>query len=188
MLEESRQDQLRYERYPVTREEVTATRFGNVLEAGVSYVRDHRRYGLDPVFFWPRLYPLLGDQLRLELAIARARIEAGILSSTLSALMAVLVLGFGHQAHLGWVYQTAVVSLCIMSSRLAYLGGVHAAVAYSELIKSSFDLHRRDLLMAIGLSLPGSLDEERAIWMALGQQLYRRGAGAEDCLRLRQEP
>ncbi|MFG2328118.1 hypothetical protein ACGFMM_00690 [Streptomyces sp. NPDC048604] len=35
------------------------------------------------------------------------------------------------------------------------------------------NVHRRDLLKEMGVILPESLDEERALWAALAQQLYR---------------
>lgn len=175
----------RYQRFPVRRDQVMPTRLGNVLRAAEAYAGDPRRYGVDAVFFWPRLYPLLSEPLRIELGAARAEVDRMLVTATLSLVLAIGTAVAGGVAQLsGWA-RAAIVLGAVAVSRLAYLGAVWAAVPYAELIRSSFDIHRRDLLRAMGLSPPASLPEERRLWEALGQQLYRRATTHEDRLRFR---
>jgi hypothetical protein len=176
---------VRYQRFPADREAAMPTRLGNVLRAAESYAADPRRYGIDAVFFWPRLYPLLSEPLRAELAATRADVDRMLVTATLSLVLAVGTAVAGGAAHLTWPGRVGIVLGSLVTGRVAYLGAVSAAVPYAELIRSGFDLHRRDLLAAVGLSAPESLSEERALWKALGQQLYRRGADEEFRLRFR---
>jgi hypothetical protein len=176
---------LRYQRFPVSRDQVMPTRLGNVLRAAEAYAADPRRYGLDAVFFWPRLYPLLSEPLRAELAAARAELDRMLVSATLSLVLAIGTAVAGGAAQLSGPARAGIVVGSLAVSRLAYLGAVWMAVPYAELVRCSFDIHRRDLLLAMGLSSPESLAEERALWKALGQQLYRRAADDESRLRLR---
>jgi hypothetical protein len=66
-----------YPRYPLLEEpkkdggedededgEVLPTRLGNILRAAELYPVSH--YGMDPIYFWPRLFPLLPEQFRAE--------------------------------------------------------------------------------------------------------------------------
>lgn len=175
----------RYQRFPVRRDQVMPTSLGNVLRAAEAYAGDPRRYGVDAVFFWPRLYPLLSEPLRAELGAARAEVDRMLVTATLSLVLAIGTAVVGGAAELSWPARAGIVVGALAVSRLAYLVAVWAAVPYAELIRSSFDTHRRDLLRAMGLSPPESLAEERALWEALGQQLYRRAASQEARLRFR---
>jgi hypothetical protein len=47
--------------------------------------------------------------------------------------------------------------------RLSYRGAVAAAIAYGEGIRATIDLHRIDLLTALHLPLPATLEQERAV-------------------------
>jgi hypothetical protein len=65
-------------------------------------------------------------------------------------------------------------------SRLTYRAAVTSAAAFGDLVRSCFDLFRGDLLTHLGWPLPDKLTDERALWGALGQQLYRRGTNSQD--------
>jgi hypothetical protein len=53
-----------YPRYPLTEdeEEILPTRLGNILLAAERYSLS--RYGMDSIYFWPRLFPLLPEQFK----------------------------------------------------------------------------------------------------------------------------
>jgi hypothetical protein len=175
----------RYQWFPVSRDQVMPTRLGNVLRAAEAYAGDPRRYGVDAVFFWPRLYPLLSEPLRTELGAARAVVDRMLVTATLSLVLAIGTALAGGAAQISGLARATIVLGALAVSRLAYVGAVWTAVHYAELIRSSFDTHRRDLLRAMGLSPPESLAEERKLWEALGQQLYRRATNQETLLRFR---
>ena len=54
-----------------------------------------------------------------------------------------------------------------------------SATVLGELVRSCYDLFRGDLLKALGWPMPPALGDERALWSALGQQLYQRGTTAQ---------
>jgi hypothetical protein len=55
-----------YARYPLPEDddEVLPTTLGNILLAGERYAKS--RYGMDAIYFWPRLYPLLPEPFQAE--------------------------------------------------------------------------------------------------------------------------
>lgn len=66
---------------------------------------------------------------------------------------------------------------------LTYRSAVSVAVSYGELVRSAFDTHRLTLLTSLGYALPSSLAEERQLWLAIGQLLYRRDTDRPDLLK-----
>ncbi|WP_143196387.1 hypothetical protein [Streptomyces sp. CB03578] len=144
------------------------TRLGNAMRAAERYPND--RYGLDGVFFWPRLYGLLPDPLLTSIGTARANLERMVVISSLSALFSLVAAVFALRG-----LPTEVWAPClggaVLLSLLAYKAAVSAAIGYGELIRSAFDTHRRELLTTIGSEPP--TDEERTAWDTLSQVLYR---------------
>jgi hypothetical protein len=173
----------RYRMFPRTREDLLPTRLGNVFRGAEKYPGDVGRYGIDAVFFWPRLHAVLGDSTRAALADARSSMDLLLTASALA-----LVFGVGSGAYLALASGPAVAWLLAVGGSLligwlAYRGTVSAAVVYAENVRAAFDLHRLDLLDQLGYERPTTLDEERAIWKALAQRLYRRGEADGDALR-----
>jgi hypothetical protein len=156
---------------------VMPTRLGNVLRAAEFYPGDDERWGLDAVFWWPRLYLILPDSARTQVDEARASMDQLIVLSVLSAVFAAVATGFGIVG-----LNPAVWVLCavggLIAARLAYLAAVASAAAFGDLVRSCFDLFRTDLLTHLGWPTPENLPDERALWSALGQQLYRRSASS----------
>ncbi|WP_435589440.1 hypothetical protein [Micromonospora chalcea] len=166
-----------YSRFPLDREDIMPTRLGNVFRAAEGYTQD--RYGMDAVFFWPRLYPLLPEPLRVELAGLRSVIDLTLVSATFAGVLSVLVVAFAGAADLGLARTLLLATALLLLFRLLYLWSVSAAARYCELVRSAFDISRRTLLAACGVRLPATLEEERQLWQALGQLLYRGGVGED---------
>jgi hypothetical protein len=59
---------------------------------------------------------------------------------------------------------------------LLYRNASHAALAYTERLRTAFDLYRWKVLAALRLELPADLAEERMLWRRLSQFLYRGAA------------
>jgi hypothetical protein len=133
------------------------TRLGNALRAAET--RAGEPYGLDAVVAWPRLYPLLPDGVRALVDDQRDGLDlAARFCAVFAAAAAVsLVLLAIH----GW--WLLVPAGCLVLAWLSYRGAVAAAVAYGEGIRAAIDLHRFDLLTALHLPLPATLEEERAV-------------------------
>jgi hypothetical protein len=153
------------------------TRRGNALRAAESYPGGCERWGLDAVFWWPRLYLILPDSARNQVDEARASMDQLIVLSVLSAAFAVVAIGFGIAGLNPVVWVLCAVGGLILA-RLSYLAMVAASAAFGDLVCSCFDLFRGDLLTHLGWQTPDRLPDERTLWVALGQQLYRRSASS----------
>ena len=133
------------------------TRLGNALRAAET--RAGEPYGLDAVVAWPRLYPLLPDGVRALVDDQRDGLDLAARFCAVFAAAAVvsLVLLVTH----GW--WLLVPAGCLLLAWLSYRGAIAAAVAYGEGIRAAIDLHRFDLLTAMHLPLPATLEQERAV-------------------------
>jgi hypothetical protein len=151
------------------------TALGNVLAAMTETAG--QPYGLDAVVAWPRLYPLLGEELKSTVNDRRDTLDASVrmtATMTVTAIVSVILLSWS-----GWWALLALIPLGIAA--LSYHAAVQAALAYAETVHVAFDLHRRDLLSALRMELPTRQDAERA----LNQQwcnLWRQGIPLPDTL------
>ena len=166
----------RYYRFPVRREDVLPTRLGNALRAAEDYASDDERYGMDAVFYWPRLYLLLPTDTRALIEDYRSGLDRMVLIASLAVVFpfaGLIVLAFAHTSWLAWVVSAAVT---LLVAWVAYEAAVSAALAFGDVVRACFDLYRRTLMKQFGLEVPVSLKDERARWATLKQQLYQRGA------------
>jgi hypothetical protein len=167
-----------YLAFPPEPSPVLPTRLGNALRAAESYPGDDQRWGLDAVFWWPRLYLILPDSARTQVDDARAALDQLVVLTMLSAVFGVLALalsiaGLNLPAGLGCA------GGAFLLSRGCYLAAVTSATVFGDLVRSCYDLFRADLLTRLGWQMPPTLKRERQLWSVLGQQLYRRGTTAQ---------
>ncbi|MGW4293623.1 hypothetical protein ACWEH1_11300 [Micromonospora chersina] len=112
-------------------------------------VRVHRGYGIDLATGWPRLWLLLPDEARSELAAAQDRCGA-----------AARLVGWGLlYAVLGAFWWPALVVglLALLAAR--YRARLAVAV-YADLAEAAVDLYGRDLALRLGLPCPDRLTRE----------------------------
>jgi hypothetical protein len=187
LLAESRQAdgliEFWYRNYPRDVVRVLPTRLGNILKAAEDYPAYEGRYGMDAVFFWPRLFAVMSDSIRSALSDARANfvllLNVGTLALLLTAgSLAALAFATIHPAAAFWASAAA----GAVVAYLMYRSALGPARAYAELVRSAFDLYRGDLLTQLKLSEPATFDGERALWSNLGQMMYRGDASDEDVL------
>jgi hypothetical protein len=126
-------------------EPVRPTRIGDRFHAAALRVRDHN--GLDLDLVWPRLWAVLPDTLRADLATAQdaydaaARLAAwGVLYLALTAV---------------W-WPAALISLTIFCT--AAIRTQASADVLAALIETAADLHAKDLATALDLPLPDITD------------------------------
>lgn len=151
---------------PTTRlHEVRPTRLGNILKAAELY--PHLRYGIDAVLVWPRLFHLLPQGLLGALVTARAELSALLVRSLLSGAFAAL--GAGYVAARGGP-PTLLLS-CLWGGTLlawaSYRGALNAALVYGQHVRAAFDLHRADLLEALGEERRPAPGAERERWQRI---------------------
>jgi hypothetical protein len=160
-----------YAQYPLSRKQVKATRLGNILRAAELYPYD--RYGADAVLVWPRLYQLLPDSAITSIAQARESLEFLLVLSSLAA-------AFGT---LSGVYLLVVTApfwlflLCFWGGLaiaiLAYRSSLGTALLYAEVLRSTFDLYRLDVLTAMRLPAPENAADERLRWTEVNRLILR---------------
>jgi hypothetical protein len=115
-------------RFPIPDHLLRPTALGNVLAAMTN--RAGRAYGLDAVIAWPRLYPVLGDQVKSLVDDRRDALDAAV---RLAATMAVTaVASFVLLLRSSWWILLVLIPLSM--AVLAYNAAVQAALAYSETV------------------------------------------------------
>lgn len=173
----------KYHEFPADDDKLLPTRLGNALRAAESYSGADERYGVDAVFFWPRLYLVLPDVARDLIEDARSSLDQMLVVTTLSVLLSLVALGMGIAGSVSPRVWVSVALGSLVLALLTYRSAVRAAVTFGNIVRSCFDLYRRDLLAKWGFALPATLDEERALWKAVAQQMYRLGADESDLVR-----
>jgi hypothetical protein len=145
--------------------DVMPTRLGNLLR--VAERRPLRKYGLDAVICWPRLWMLLPDGVKKDLQEARADLN----NSARLWLWSLLFCGWmilGWSVWASWTIVLGTVSFCY-----AYGWAINAARTYGELIEASFDLYRHLLYQSIRWNLPPDPDVEIRVGKDLTSYLRR---------------
>jgi hypothetical protein len=148
--------------HPVSAEDQMPTALGNILRA--RELGPGRKYGLDAVVCWPRLWPLLSENVRNDLMATR------------SSLDRLVELWFWGLLFLLWTSLTPwAIVIGLLWMILAYGTALQAAMAYGELLESAFDLHRLSLYDAVGWPRPKNNDEEKVLGEQLTEFLWRGG-------------
>ncbi len=156
-----------YSSYTFYPEKMMPTLLGNILST--SEVYPYSNYGVDAPIIWTRLYPLLDKTVLAPLENSRTTMDfmllMSVLSLTFSLVWCSLLILFTNRwdlfllCSLGW----PVAWIC-------YHNAVQTTLNYSEQLKAIFDLHRLDLLKALGL--PTDAKFERILWEYLRKSFY----------------
>lgn len=162
--------------YP-KRERLMPTRLGNALRASEDYSKGAYGDGMDTVFWWPRLWPLLPEKAHEEVEEALTPMVALLNFTSLVAIISIggsLYLGgLGFQKEAVLVFVGGVVLAFI-----SYRAAVSQAQSYGERIRSAVDLYRFELLRSLHQPLPKTLDDEITLWENLMLWLYNGDRGA----------
>ena len=149
---------------PVTEKDLLPTSMGNLLRA--RELASGRKYGLDSMVCWPRLWCLLPECLRNNLTTSRA------------ALNMKAELWLWGLLFLVWmIFNPMVVFISLVWMFLAYRMALQTAEVYGDLVETAFDLHRLALYDALGWPRPKDSDEEKATGAQLTEFLWRGTIG-----------
>jgi hypothetical protein len=151
--------------YPPRVEDFLPTRLGNVLRSAER--RAGKNHGFtEPVEMFPRIYPYMSPPLAEALADARDDLDVAcrmciVLWLLASVSGAVLAVDGAVAATRGAALAVPVGG--ILLAVLAYRGAVRTGEEYGKLLFYVFDLHRRDLIRALGYSPPRNPKEEKEL-------------------------
>ncbi|HEX3713525.1 MAG TPA: hypothetical protein VHV09_12095 [Trebonia sp.] len=160
LAEWARLDQRRHRRPPAT-VPMLPTRLGNTLRAAESWPA--RKYGLDAVTVWPRLWLVLPDRAIQELVAARATLD----SSAAVAVWGLLFCFFGIWTPLAVVPGLAVAAVAVT------VWAPPRAETFADLVEAAYDLYRPALYQQLRWPLPANPAEEREQGRMLTTYLWR---------------
>lgn len=126
------------------------TRLGDILRAAEH--RPYASYGMDAVVSWSALWTLLPTESRTELTQARSALDAAVRGWLWGALFLVWT-------PFSWWAVPVGIGVPLLSYRFGILP---RAVAFGQLVVTSYDLHRMKLYHALHLPRPTSPDDERS--------------------------
>lgn len=149
----------RLRQYPADHTYLMPTRLGNILRAAER--RPVARYGLDPIICWPRLWMLLPDNARNDLAGTRHALDEAVRWIIWGLLLLVWT------AYIWWA---AILGIALVV--WGYYSAVAAATVYGDLLETVFDLYRGSLYKSLRLPTP-MMSDEISHGQRLTQYLYR---------------
>jgi hypothetical protein len=136
----------------------SATRLGNILSGFED--RPRTRYGLHTEICWPRLWLLLPDATKQEVADAQRRLGVAVQTWLWGVLFVLWT---------PWAWWALPLGAAVCSA--AYLRALGAAVFYGQLFVACFDVHRELLYKALRWPLPVSPVDEPGSGAALSHYL-----------------
>lgn len=156
------------------RSSLMPTTFGNILRSIEVY--PNWKYGMDGVFFWPRIASSISESERYDLDHKNALMNMHLylciifgLSYFVSETLAIFFMG----KTLGIIYSLIAI-LFLYLSICNYNMLLVSSVSYGQSIKSIFDLHRMELLEKLNLKSMkiDHNDDEKEIWKSIKEYLY----------------
>lgn len=137
------------------------TRIGNILRA--AELRPTRKYGLDAIVVWPRLWLTLSDSTRQELIAARSGLDGAVAAS----IWGVLFCAFS-----AWTLWCIHVGLGVAVA--AVVGWIPArAEVFGDILEAAYDMNRNALYQQLRWPLPKDPYSERAHGERLTRYLLR---------------
>jgi hypothetical protein len=159
--------------YPAEMDDLLPTRLGNVLRAAER--RAGERHGFShPIEMLPRIYPYISATL--SEAVGDARDEMDIACRMCAVLWVLSFISAVAFAVDGAIPATdgAVLAIPVVAGLLgliSYRGAIRSGEAYGKFLFYVFDLHRQDLIRALGYEPPHSPDEEIKLIQAINSWL-----------------
>ena len=137
------------------------TRLGNILAASETWPQT--KYGMDPAVCWPRLWLLLPDKARETVTEARSRLDSAAAGMFWAAAFVVWT---------PWAWWAAPAGI-LASLALYRYWVLHAAERFGDALESCFDVHHRELYVALQWPLPTNTTQDRLLGAKLTQFLWR---------------
>lgn len=160
-------------KYPPLDSMILPTRLGNILRAAEVYSQD--RYHADSVMLWPRMVWAIDREYMNQVDAANDQCSFLLNSSLLSAIFAIMA--FVVSGYQVLFFPSSSNSILYVLLGLAALGiawffytaSLMNVTKYGNLIRSSYDLFRFNLLEKLHLKLPPNNQEEKELWYKLSE-------------------
>jgi hypothetical protein len=157
---------------------IAATRLGNIAESVRGYAQS--RYAMNLDFFWMSFQKVLQNETAFYKTIQDAKTQLDFMVSMFWLTVAstafwMLVLPLVAR---GWLPLLGAAVVGPFLARSWYLIAVQNYRSFADLLRSSIDLFRFELLKTFKISLPLDVEAERLIW----DQLKRRLSYGEEVL------
>lgn len=168
-----------YLEYPSDDNLLLPTKIGNVLRSAEMY--SNECYGMDGVFWWPRLWPLLPEQMKRDIDDAITPMLA-LLNFTfllpaftfLSIIYSISVKKDIASLFPEFIPFIIMIVISLILAWIAYRAAVSQAINYGLNIRAAVDLYRLDLLKSLNQTIPTNLNEESIMWNNLLKWLYTK--------------
>jgi hypothetical protein len=179
--------------FPPTLDSIMPTRFGNILKAAETY--PVTRYGIDSVQLWGRLSHVIPDSGMQKIdhgsnqslfllnstilavvfvffCIGASLFQGGMLwllvnNSNLVGLTGLELLAADYQHNI--IVEVVLALLASATALFFYEASLFNVSQFGDMIRTAYDLYRFNLLEALHLSLPNTLEEERQTWRGLSE-------------------
>lgn len=154
-----------------SRYRVAPTRMGNIAESIRSYALS--RYGINLVFFWTRFQKVLQGKSDFYKTLQDAKTQLDFTVSLfwltcISTAWWLIALPFLSES---WLFLFAVWLLGPLLARLWYIMGVENYRSFADLLRSSLDLFRFDLLSDLKVAAPPNSEAEAKLWDQLNARM-----------------
>ena len=145
----------RLAKYFPSEDRLLPTSLGNALRAAEDLAT--RRYELDAVAIWPRLYPHIGDGLGRLVDSSRNQLDVAV--RLVPTLFVNCLVSLGCLWRFDWWILVPLAFLAM--TLLAYRAAIESAAAFGVAMNSAIDCHRFDMLKALHLPMPADETEEK---------------------------
>jgi hypothetical protein len=144
-----------------------STQLGNIIASYNEYA--YSRYRMEAEIYWSRLRAVIPKEYLTVVEEPRILMDFALTTASLGLIYSVIALFIGPWL---WFNQIFWVILAIAGGLVAfafYRIAVGAAYRFGELVRSSFDLYRLDLMAAFNLPIPTSHTQELTQWSQVDQ-------------------
>lgn len=137
------------------------TRLGNILAASETWPQT--KYGMDPAVCWPRLWLVLPDKARETMTEARGKLDSAAAGMCWAAAFIVWT---------PWAWWAAPAGILTALALYRYWV-LRAAERFGDALEACFDVHHRDLYVALHWPEPNGTAQDRLLGAKLTQFLWR---------------
>jgi hypothetical protein len=145
------------------------TRLGNLIAAYEQYPR--LKYGLDAVFFWPRLWTSISKDLREEIDNQQAQVDGTLYVVVALYCSSLVLLAYAvTDAYTDWlayrmppILNVAAALLCVGAAFVLYRASLHLHAQFGEYFKSVFDQSRSLIDVKEVVKVVASLTNDRQL-------------------------